>query len=495
MPSEGKRGGFSLRKTKLVATLGPATDRPGVLLELIKQGLDVARLNFSHGSHAEHLKRMEEVRAYSEQVGRFVGVLADISGPKIRLGTLAQPLHLKTNDIVRLIEASSSDEEYVLPVQVPDVLSQMREGIRFSIADGLITMVATKVTASSVTARVLVGGIVSSRKGISFPGLKIKLRTITEKDKDDIIFATKQGADFLAISFVRSEHDVVEARQIAREAAQGRDVPRIIAKIETPFALERIEEIAKEADGVMVARGDLGVEIYAEEVPLEQKRLIHICNSLGKPVITATQMLESMVHSPIPTRAEATDVATAILDGTDAVMLSGETAVGEYPIEALTVLGRIAERTERELHNSDLTQVVRPSPVRRSVADSIAYCAAELTGSLPIKAIVASTKSGHSARVIAKFRPDVTIVGATPYISVARSLTLSFGVTPAIVSKSLDTDKVLDESVRAAQSMGIIKEGDLVVLVLGLPFGVGGTTNLLKVHLVGGGYLMGERIG
>ena len=477
-----------MRKTKIVCTLGPATDRDGILKSLIVRGLDVARLNFSHGSQAEHLERLHAVRSISEEVGRFVGVLADISGPKIRLGTMAEEISVSRGQKLRVVEAAHSDDRNTLPIQVPGIIPLLRVGSKFSVADGLVVFEVCELHDDAVDAVVVVPGRISSRKGVSLPGIKINLPTITDKDRDDIAFATKHGADFLAISFVRHEDDVRLARQIAK-SVNSQHEPRIISKIETPFALERILEIATESDGIMVARGDLGVEIASEEVPIEQKRLIHLCNSLGKPVITATQMLESMVHSPIPTRAESTDVATAIFDGTDAVMLSAETAAGDYPLEAFDVLDRVAVRTEREFHNQELTQVVRPAPQRITVADSIGYCASVLSQTLPIKAIVATTKSGHSARVIAKFRPRVDVVGATPFPHVARSLSLSFGVSPALVSESLDTDRVLSEGIDAATRIGMVNDGDLVVIVLGLPFGVGGTTNLLKVQLVGGGLL------
>lgn len=481
---------MDMRRVKIICTLGPATESVEVLSALVSGGMDIARLNFSHGTHEIHQATAQRLREAAKRHGRHVGLLADISGPKLRVGVLDTPLVLEVGDAVELREADEPpSSEVSIPIFALGALSQLQPGEKVSFADGVIVVRVIGVSGRRVRATVEVGGTLTSRKGVNFPEAQVRLPSLTDKDIEDIKFCIGLGVDFFAISFVRRVEDVLFAREvISRFSPQHSH--RIISKIERPEALEDIEAIVRASDAIMVARGDLGVEIPPEQVPIEQKRIIHLCNTIGRPVVTATQMLESMVHSTMPTRAEATDVANAILDGTDAVMLSAETAAGDYPIEALNYMVRISSRAEEELENQELTLLNRPEPSRETVADGIGYCAEQLTRYLPIKAIVAVTESGHSARVISKFRPQVPVIGATINDVAARSLSLSFGVLPAVVGDSaVDTENVIQAALEYAKSSGLVEEGDLCVIVAGVPFGKSGTTNLVKVQRVGEGFL------
>ncbi len=480
-----------MRRVKIICTLGPATESEQVLSALVGGGMDIARLNFSHGTHEIHARAAERLRRVAKAQGKYVGLLADISGPKLRVGNLEEPLKLNVGDSVELREiADAPSNDVSIPIAALGALSQLSSGETVSFADGTISVRVAGVSGSRVQATVEVGGVLTSHKGVNFPKAQVMLPSLTDKDVDDIKFCLELGVDFFAISFVRRVEDVLHAREVIAKFSP-RHAHRIISKIERPEALEDIEAIVRASDGIMVARGDLGVEIPPEQVPIEQKRIIHLCNTIGRPVVTATQMLESMVHSTMPTRAEATDVANAIFDGTDAVMLSAETAAGDYPINALEYMARISSRAEKELQNQELTLLTRPEPSRETIADGIGYCAERLTRYLPIKAIIAVTESGHSARVISKFRPSVPVIGATTNAAAARSLSLSFGVLPAVVNESsVDTENVILSAFDYAKKIGLVKEGDLCVVVAGIPFGVKGTTNLVKVQRVGEGFLV-----
>lgn len=484
-----------MRRVKIICTLGPATESEQVLNALVAGGMDIARLNFSHGSHEIHKLAAERLRAVAKAQGKYVGLLADISGPKLRVGVLEEPLNLQVGDSVELREIEDSPSQDVsIPISALGALSQLTPGESVSFADGTIVVKVTGVSGSRVQASVEIGGVLTSRKGVNFPRAQVRLPSLTPKDLEDIEFCVGLGVDFFAISFVRRVEDVLYAREIISKFSPAH-AHRIISKIERPEALEDIEAIVRASDGIMVARGDLGVEIPPEQVPIEQKRIIHLCNTIGRPVVTATQMLESMVHATMPTRAEATDVANAIFDGTDAVMLSAETAAGEHPIEALKYMARISSRAEKELQNQELTLLSRPEPARETIADGIGYCAEQLTRYLPVKAIIAVTESGHSARVISKFRPSVPVIGATTNAVAARSLSLSFGVIPAVVNESsVDTENVILSALDHAKRIGLLGDGDLCVVVAGIPFGVRGTTNLVKVQRVGDGFLINPEL-
>ncbi len=484
-----------MRRVKIICTLGPATESEQVLSALVAGGMDIARLNFSHGTHEIHQTAAERLRAVAKTQGRYVGLLADISGPKLRVGVLEQPVMLQVGDSIELRELDESPSHDVsIPVSALGTLSQLKRGETVSFADGTIVVKVVAVSGSRVQARVDVGGVLTSRKGVNFPRAQVRLPSLTEKDIADIEFCVGLGVDFFAISFVRRVEDVLYAREVISKFSL-RHAHRIISKIERPEALEDIEAIVRASDGIMVARGDLGVEIPPEQVPIEQKRIIHLCNTIGRPVVTATQMLESMIHSTMPTRAEATDVANAIFDGTDAVMLSAETAAGDHPIEALEYMARISSRAEKELQNQELTLLNRPEPSRETIADGIGYCAEQLTRYLPVKAIIAVTESGHTARVISKFRPSVPVIGATTNAIAARSLSLNFGVMPAVVDESsVDTEKVIMSALNYAKRIGLLGDGDLCVVVAGIPFGVRGTTNLVKVQRVGDAFLVNPNL-
>jgi pyruvate kinase len=460
---------------------------------MIRAGMDVARVNFSHGTRVEHRSLLKAIRRAADDVGRVVGTLADIPGPKLRINDLnGQELHADAGSSLYLVEADSlatttipMDTDGAIAISRLGVLAQLDVGAAVSFADGAVqAVVDERVGEDAVRCSVHVGGTLVRRKGVNFPNAQVYLPALTKDDEDHIAFATEEGVDYIAISFVGTPDDIKRAKEIATEHQRALR-PKVVAKIERPNALADIEAIVRASDAVMVARGDLGVEIPPEEVPIEQKRIIHLCNAIGRPVITATQMLESMIHAPMPTRAEATDVANAILDGTDAIMLSAETATGQYPLEAVRYMDRIARRTESELRNPSLTHLSRPTPQARTVADAVAHAAMQSAGSLSAKVIIAVTESGHSARVASKFRPSVPILGAARSRAAAGSLTLSFGVTPVVLAEGGEPDVAMNEAIAIARSMELADLGDLVILVAGVPFGVSGTTNFMKIQRVG----------
>ena len=482
-----------MRKTKIVCTIGPSSFAPETIEEMIRLGMDVARVNFSHGSRAEYRTICANVRKAARRLDKVVGFLADIPGPKLRITDLStHVLELSEDELIGVVEGESlshvtsiSHVDAMISTTSLGVVPQLKVGNRISFADGVVQAeVVEVIPGGAVAARVTIAGTLTPRKGVNFPDSQVKIPALTPKDRELIAFACEERFDFIAISFVGSAFDMIEARETVNQYT-GNHKPRLVAKIERPSALKEIREIVMESDAVMVARGDLGVEIAPEDVPIEQKRIIHLCNEIGKPVITATQMLESMVHAPLPTRAEATDVATAIFDGTDAIMLSAETAAGEFPLESVSYMDRIARRAESELTNVSLTHLERPMPLTHTVADAIALSAQQICATLPIKAVVAVTESGHSARVISKFRPDVEVLGAAATSESAGSLTLSFGVTPFVLTSSLRGEAAMVEAVNKTVEMKLAKRGDLVLVVAGIPFGVSGRTNLIKVQVVG----------
>ncbi|MDW7672930.1 MAG: pyruvate kinase [Bacillota bacterium] len=481
-----------MKKTKIVCTIGPASETVEILKKLILNGMNVARLNFSHGSHTEHLKRMEAIRQASLETGIEVAILLDTKGPEIRLGMLKDNKTILEDGqriVLTVAECEGTNER--IQVNYPGLVQEVGPGNRILIDDGLLTLEVKEVSGDDIICEVLDGGPVSSRKGVNIPGVKIQLPSITEQDVADIKFGIEQQVDFIAASFVREAADVLAIREILEEYNADID---IISKIENQAGVENIAEILKISDGIMVARGDLGVEIPAEEVPLVQKRIIEMCNQEAKPVITATQMLESMVRNPRPTRAEASDVANAIFDGTDAIMLSGETAAGDYPAEAVKVMATIAERAERALEANEVKgkKEIEPS---HTITDSISYATGSIAADLGAKAIITSTKSGSTARMVSKYRPDAPIIAATPCERVIRKLLLVWGVAPIMVNETDGTDEMFREAVAKALMNDMITTGDLVVITAGVPVGVPGTTNLLKVHIVGEVLARGTGIG
>lgn len=482
-----------MRRTKIVCTIGPASESPEMLREIIRAGMDVARLNFSHGTYDEHRTRIERIRAAAADVGKHVGIMLDIKGPKIRTGRVeGGQVELAEGQIIRLtaepLEVGTAER---ISISYPGLVEDVHPGAPIRIDDGLIGLVVERVEGQDIICRVTNGGVLKDRKGINVPGVTLRIPGITEKDVADIRFGIEQGVDFIAASFVRKAADVLEVRRLLEEAGYEAD---IIAKIETQEALDRLEEIIEVADGLMVARGDLGVEIATEDVPLAQKRMIMLCNRAGKPVITATQMLDSMQRNPRPTRAEASDVANAIFDGTDAIMLSGETAAGKYPLEAVRTMARIAERAEQALQAHEVPDR-RATLVEKTVTDVIGHAVQTMAADLGPSAIIAATASGHTARMISKHRPATGIIAATPDERVARRLTVSWGVYPVVIPDVTDTDALLEAAVQGALESGLVKRGDLVLIVAGVPVGQRGTTNLVKVHTIGDVLVQGQGIG
>ncbi|SFU45945.1 pyruvate kinase [Alicyclobacillus macrosporangiidus] len=482
-----------MRRTKIVCTIGPASESPEMLEALIRAGMDVARLNFSHGTYDEHKQRIDRIREAARRVGKHVGIMLDIKGPKIRTGKIqGGQAELKDGaTIVLTVDPLEYGTAERVSISYEGLVEDVYPGAPIRIDDGLIGLVVERVEGRDIVCRVTNGGILRDRKGINVPGVTLRIPGVTEKDAADIRFGIEQGVDFIAASFVRKAADVLEVRRLLEEQDYHAD---IIAKIETQEGLDRLAEIVEVADGIMVARGDLGVEVPTEEVPLAQKRMIALCNAAGKPVITATQMLDSMQRNPRPTRAEASDVANAIFDGTDAIMLSGETAAGRYPLEAVRTMAQIAERAERALAEHEVAGRHKTG-VERAITDVIGHAAQTMASDLGVKAILTATTSGYSARMMAKHRPAAPIVAATPRPEVARRLTVTWGVYPVVVREASTTDEVLETAVDGALDAGLVQHGDLVLIIAGVPVGQRGTTNLIKVHTIGEVLVQGIGIG
>ncbi len=481
-----------MRRTKIVCTIGPASESTETLEKMMLAGMNVARLNFSHGTHEEHAKRLAAIRKASSNTGKNIAVLLDTKGPEIRLGYLErEPIELEPGAEVRLTTEDVKGNDRILPVSYKGLPGDVRPGDRILISDGLIELKVKMVEGCEIVCSVVNGGELTSQKGVNVPGVRINLPPFTERDKQDIIFGIENDFDFVAISFVRRAADVLSIRRVIEEKDGHMD---IIAKIENHEAVENLDEIIKVSDGIMVARGDLGVEIPPEEVPLIQKAIIERCNLAGKPVITATQMLESMIHNPRPTRAEASDVANAILDGTDAVMLSGETAMGRYPVEAVQTMARIATRAESALEYGELLTSKRRAK-SRTITDAISHATVTTAQDLGAAAIITSTESGYTAKMVSKYRPKATIIAVTPHSTVLRKLALVWGIQPLQVERPSDTDSMIAASVDISLKSGLIKGGDLIVITAGVPVGVQGTTNLIKVQTVGDIMATGTGIG
>jgi pyruvate kinase len=465
------------RRTKIVATIGPATSSPEVLKELILAGATTLRLNFSHGTHDDHLANIRTIRQVSHELERPVGILQDLQGPKIRLGKYADgPIVLKNGDPYTLTSRDIPGTQTESSVTYDKLAAEVPCGATILLDDGKVEMIVDKVdqATESLHCTVVVGGKLSNNKGVNFPGVYLSIKAMTDKDRRDLMFGLDQGVDWVALSFVRNPADVLEIKELISNA--GKEVP-VIAKIEKHEAIEQMEAVLSLCDGVMVARGDLGVELPAEDVPILQKRLITTANRLGIPIITATQMLDSMVNNPRATRAEISDVANAIIDGTDAVMLSNETAVGEFPVEAVKMMAKIAVRTERERLGRP------PQDNKKSVPNAISSAAASIAAQLEAAAIMTLTKTGSTARSISKFRPHQPILAVTPHMDVARRLQMVWGVKPLLVLDLPTTGETFQSAVKMARSKNLLKEGDLVVFSSGTQ-GVAGSTDLIKVEIV-----------
>jgi pyruvate kinase len=481
-------------RTKIVCTIGPASRAPEMLRELMLAGMDVARLNFSHGGQSYHGENIERIRAVAADVGKPIAILTDLQGPKLRVGKMeGQGVRLASGERVILTTRPIVGREASgqVPVQYAHLPRDVEAGDRILIDDGLLELEVLCTGETDIACRVITGGLLQTNKGMNLPRASHAIPAITDKDRRDLRFVLEQRVDWVALSFVRNSGEVRELKEMIRELSTSDSPVPVLAKIEKPEAVDDIDGIIEAADAIMVARGDLGIETSPEAVPIVQKMIIAKCNAVGTPVITATQMLDSMIRNPRPTRAEASDVANAILDGTDAIMLSGETAVGKYPLESLRTMVRIAEEAER----SGLEGLARPRPPLgpstssghgpvTSIADAISHAARETACDLGAAAIITPTTSGHTARVISKYRPHCPIVAVTPSPSVQRELALYWGVRPLLSRREESTDETIAGAVRAAQEHGLVKRGDVVVVTAGAASSGPGTTDIMKVHIV-----------
>jgi len=473
-----------MRKTKIVATLGPSTDNPDVLRTMISSGLDVARFNFSHGDHEGHKKRVDNLRKLCAETGSTVALLADTKGPEIRLNTFqGGKAELITGSTFILTSDTITGDASRASITYPGLPREVSPGARILLDDGLIELVVEAVSGIGITTRVLNGGMISDRKGVNVPDVCLDIPYISAKDRSDLRFFVEQGFDLIAASFVRSSDDVNEIRDELHRI-DSRNKIRIISKIENAQGVRNADSILSVSDGLMVARGDLGVELAYEELPIIQKDLINKALSQGKQVITATQMLESMINKPRPTRAETSDVANAIFDGTSAIMLSGETAMGKYPVESFAAMVRIAERIERDI-DYHLRFQRGEYKSETSITNAISHATVTTSHDLHTAAILTVTMSGDTARNVAKFRPCCPIIACTPDPVVQRQLKLVWGVIPLLTREESDTTTLFNQAAEAALDGGYISNGDLVVLTAGVPVGRSGKTNLLKVHVVG----------
>lgn len=468
-----------MRRTKIVCTIGPASREEGILRELIRAGMDVARINFSHGDRTTHASDISLIRRLAAEEGRLVAILGDLQGPRLRVGEIpGGKMLLSEGETVSLTAHPAPPSQ--IPLPYADWLSDLSPGDRILLDDGLLELEVEEASPAGACCKVLAGGVLLSRKGISLPGVSLSLPSLTEKDKEDVDFALEQGVDYLALSFVRRASDIFSLKGLLEE--KGAEIP-IIAKIEKREALENFDEILAASDGVMVARGDLGVEIPAEEVPTHQKEIIRKANEAGKPVITATQMLDSMMQHPRPTRAEASDVANAIWDGTDALMLSGETAVGKYPIEAVKMMARIAITAEKAFPYEDWARRAA-FEIACTPTDAISQATCEIALELGARVIVTSTTTGYTARMVAKHRPATPIIAITPSPATQRCLALVWGVESFLVESFSNTDQMIETAVNTAREKGLVEKGDTVVITAGVPLGGPGRTNMLKIEII-----------
>jgi len=470
-----------LRRTKIVATIGPATSDPDVLRELIQAGATTLRLNFSHGSHEDHLRNIRTIRQISFELNQPVGILQDLQGPKIRLGKFEHDsIVLRDGDPFILTSRKVVGNQDISSITYEPLAREVPAGSKILLDDGRVEMVVEKTDpeAGELYCRTVVGGKLSNNKGVNFPGVYLSVKALTDKDREDLMFGLDQGVDWIALSFVRNPQDVLEIKELI--ASAGKNVP-VIVKIEKHEAIEQMEEILSLSDGVMVARGDLGVELPAEDVPILQKQLIRTANRFGIPVITATQMLDSMVSNPRPTRAEISDVANAILDGTDAVMLSNETAVGQYPVKAVATMAQIAVRIEQEHITRNVTSA---EDTGRSIPNAISQSVGQIAKQLAASAVMTLTKSGATARNVSKFRPETAILAITPHVNVARQLQLVWGVRTLLILDLPSTSQTFQAAINIALENELVNEGDLVVMTAGTLRGVSGSTDLVKVEVV-----------
>ena len=478
-----------MRKTKIICTLGPSTDQEGVLRELVANGMNVARFNFSHGSHEEHLGRFEKLKAIREELGKPVAALLDTKGPEIRLKDFKNGTEmLEAGQTFTLTTREVEGTKEICSITYKDLPQDVQPGGTIMLDDGLIKLQIVTVNDTDIVCKVLNNGKIKNKKGVNVPGVHLSMPYMSQRDRDDIIFGAQQGFDFIAASFVRTAQDVYDIRNLLNE--YDSDI-RIIAKIENREGVNNIDSILAAADAVMVARGDLGVEIDFTELPGIQKNIIERSFSFGKPIVTATQMLDSMIVNPRPTRAEISDVANAIYDGTSAIMLSGETAAGAYPVEALKTMSAIAERTENEEHY----RAQRHAEIQISVSDATAHAACLTAKDVNAAAIVTVSESGNTARLLSKYRPEQPIIACVMKEQVQRQLALSWGITPLMMPLAHSTDELIEMSTSLAKENGYLHNGELAVVTAGVPVGVSGTTNMIKIHMVGNCLATGVGVG
>lgn len=475
-----------MRKTKIVCTLGPATDNDKVLVELMKNGMDVARFNFSHGTHEDHKGRLDKIKKYREELGLPIAAMLDTKGPEVRVKDfVGGRVTLENGSTFTLTTREVEGTSNIASVTYANLPKDVKVGTKILIDDGLIELSVNEINDTDIVCDVICGGVVSNHKGVNIPEVDLSMPYLNEVDKSDILFGIKEGFDFIAASFVRNAGDVLQIRRFLEE--NNCFSINIISKIENMQGVSNIDEIIQVSDGIMVARGDMGVEIPNEDVPVMQKMIIKKVYNAGKQVITATQMLESMMKNPRPTRAETADVANAIYDGTSAIMLSGETAAGMYPVEALKTMARIAIRTEDDIdYKKRFFSLTRRS--NPDVTDAISHATCTTSYDLNAKAIITVTKSGKTARMVSKYRPDCPIMGCSTYENVCRQLNMSWGVTPILIKEEQDTFDLFENAVSVIVKKGYVKADDLTVITAGVPLGISGTTNILKVHVVGRKY-------
>jgi pyruvate kinase len=468
------------RKTKIVCTIGPASESPRILEVLVQAGMDVARLNFSHGTHEEHLRKIKIIREISDRLKQPVAILQDLGGPKIRIGVMKEGgVELKRGEEFFLTNEMVVGDEKRASVTYPTLPKEVKPGDRVLLADGMIELKVLESDGRNIRCQVIVGGILTSHKGMNFPTRTPLVSAFTEKDHQDLFFGIQHGVDLISLSYIQRAADIEGVKSILRK--ESADIP-IIAKIERKEALENIDEIISASDGIMVARGDLGVETPIEKIPNVQKKLIRKANASGKPVITATQMLRSMVDHTQPTRAEVTDVVNAIYDGTDAVMLSEETAIGQFPVESFQMMAKIAQSAEEEFPHPLFLRGERDEGM--NLQQAITYASSLIAEEVGAKVIITPTESGSTARWVSKLRPRQPILALSRHLSTIRRLNLCWGVYPVLVSDWKDTDEMLERSKRMPKELGMASKGDKIVIIAGVPISIPGTTNLIKVEIV-----------
>jgi len=472
---------FKNRKTKIICTIGPSSNTKEMIEKMHEKGMDIARLNFSHGTHEDHLKVIQILKEINEKLEVPIGIMLDTKGPEIRIGQFKEPVILKDNEKV-LITTRDIDicDDKTIQISYKNIAKIVEKGSLIYIADGTVELRVESAKDTEIECIVSIGGEVGTRKNVNIPGSIVDLPAVSEQDIADLEFGIKHNVDFIAQSFVKTPQDVIEVRKLL--ANHNAEHIHIVAKIESFQAVELLDEIIDVSDGVMVARGDLGVQIPIENIPSVQKTIIHKCNVKGKPVITATQMLESMTKNPRPTRAEATDVANAIIDGSDAVMLSGETASGKHPLRAIDIMDKIARKTERTLKN--MKTFDNHEDYKPTITDCISKSVCNTATDLQASAIITCTSTGHTARQISRHKPLTPIIAVTPNEKEFRKLVLSWGVTPVLIEYPKDTDTLIEKTLETLKSKGLIQEFDLVIITAGIPFNVAGNINLMKIELI-----------